>query len=203
MASQHTPRSHAVVSVPEESTAIAQPGQYLIFRVAEEDYAVSVLQTSEILEYRSATPVPGAPAWVAGMLSLRGTAIALIDLAAKFGLAGRQPTSSSCIVVLEIAVEGELNHIGVIVDAMPSVVDLGPGAIAPPPLFGTLVHVQYLSGMARLESGLVLILDADSALTAEEVAVLSALEGQAPGAGDRGAPHPAGDSRAENATDGR
>jgi purine-binding chemotaxis protein CheW len=156
-----------------------EQGQYLTFRIASEVYAVSVLEASEVLEYVAPTPIPGAPAWVAGLLSLRGKPVPLMDLGAKFGVAGHRPGEASCIVVLDLDIEHERSQVGILVDDMPAVVQLDHEQIAEPPRFGTLVDVRYLRGMARLDSGLVLLLDAAGALTAEEAALLSTLETQA------------------------
>jgi purine-binding chemotaxis protein CheW len=158
--------------------ASAAPGQYLLFRIASEAYAVGVVETSEVLEYRPPTPVPGAPPWVPGLLAIRGKPVPVVDLAAKFGIPDRRPGDSACIVVVDLPIDGELSRLGILVDDMPAVIQLAAEQIAEPPRFGTLVHVRYLRGMARLESGLVLLLDAAGALTAEETALLSSLEAQ-------------------------
>jgi purine-binding chemotaxis protein CheW len=167
-----------------EAAAAPHGGQYLTLRIAGELYAVGVLETSEVLEYRPPTPVPRAPAWVAGMLNLRGKAIPVMDLAAKFGAGGQEPGSSTCIVVLDLVIDEEVSQVGLIADEMPVVVQLGPEQILEPPLFGTRIHVRYLRGMARLEGGLMLLLDAAGALTAEEAALLSRLDSAAPDARD-------------------
>lgn len=150
--------------------------QYLRFPIGSEHYAVDVLETSEVLEYRAPTPIPRSPAWVAGMLNLRGKAIPVMDLAVKFGATTHQPGSSACIVVLELVIDDEPSQVGVIADDVPVVVSLAADQIVEPPLFGTLVHVRYLRGMARLDGCLMLVLDAAGALTAEEAAWLARID---------------------------
>ncbi|HVS66072.1 MAG TPA: chemotaxis protein CheW [Thermoanaerobaculia bacterium] len=161
------------------------PGQYLTFRIGGEIYAVPVLETSEVLGYQESTPVPGAASWIYGLLNIRGKAIPVIDLATKFGARERAPIDSSCIIVLEVVLDEEPAQVGLIADDMPSVVAVEGDQISDPPLFGTLVHARYLRGMARLGAGLVLILDAVGALSAEDVAQLLDLEATAPGDGER------------------
>lgn len=160
---------------------VPAPGLFLTFRIDAETYAVSVLEASEVLEYRAPTPVPGAPSWVPGMLSLRGKPVPVMDLGAKFGGDARRATASACVVVLDLVVDEEPTQIGVLVDDMPAVQELGGEQIVEPPRFGTLVHARYLRGMARLESGLVLLLDAAGALSAEDAALLAVLEARAAG----------------------
>jgi purine-binding chemotaxis protein CheW len=165
-----------------------EPGQYLVFRIGTELYAVSVLEANEVLEYRAPTPVPGAPAWISGMLSLRGRPVPILDLAAKFGVSHHRTGATSCIVVLDLVVDEEPSQVGIVVDDVPAVIHLGDEQIAEPPQFGTIVHVRYLRGMARLDSGLVLLLDAAGALTAEDAALLSSLEARAGAGGPARAP---------------
>lgn len=166
------PQSQGTIAPGAPITPLAAPGQYLVFPLAEETYAVSVLQTHEILDYEVPTYIPGAPPWVDGILNLRGNVVPLVDLATKFGATQRQRQDFACIIVVEIHIDDEESQVGMIVDRVPNVVDLTGDQIAEPPLFGTRVHVRYLSGMANLQGQLVLILDADSALTAEEVEML-------------------------------
>jgi purine-binding chemotaxis protein CheW len=154
-------------------TPLAKPGQYLVFPIASETYALSVQQAHEILEYRVPTLVPGAPPWIDGILNLRGSVVPLVDLATKFGTKGRGRHLFVCIIVIDLRIDLDLTQVGVVVDAVPNVVDLSVDQIAEPPLFGTMIHVRYLSGMATLDGRLALVLDADSALNAEEVEILS------------------------------
>jgi purine-binding chemotaxis protein CheW len=172
-----------------------EQGQYLAFRIAGEDYAVPVLEASEVLGYREPTPVPGAADWIHGLLSIRGRAIPVIDLAVKFGATERSPGGSTCIVVAEVVLDEEPTQVGLVADGMPEVVPIAAEQLSDPPLFGTLVHARYLRGMARLESGLVLILDAVGALSAEDVAQLLELEAAATSRDTGGQVDPAGSTR--------
>lgn len=153
-----------------------EAGQYLTFRIASEVYAVPVLEASEVLGYEESTPVPGAASWIHGLLNIRGKAIPVIDLATKFGVKERAPGDSTCIIVLEVVLDEEPAQVGLVADEMPAVVPLAAEQISDPPLFGTLIHARYLRGMARVETGLVLILDAVGALSTEDVAHLRELE---------------------------
>jgi purine-binding chemotaxis protein CheW len=172
-----------------------EQGQYLTFPIGAELYAVPVLETSEVLGHQESTPIPGAPTWIHGLLNIRGKAVPVIDLATKFGAERERghgsAAGSSCIIVLEVVLDEEPAQVGLIADDMPAVVAVGAEQISDPPLFGTLVHARYLRGMARIEAGLVLILDAVGALTAQEVAQLRELD-SGPRAGDDLPAPPAG-----------
>jgi len=153
------------------------PQQYLGFHLAGEEYAVSILRVREIIEYEVVTRVPGTPAWVRGVMNLRGSVVPVIDLAVKLGLAESPVTRRTCIVVAEVELGGEKVVLGVMADAVSQVLELAAAEIEPPPSFGTPVRVDYLHGLGRLGDRFVLLLDIDRLLSAAEL--LQATAGEA------------------------
>ena len=147
----------------------AQPGQYLIFRIREEEYGVSILRIREILEFSPLTPVPLTPPWIRGVLNLRGSVVPVVDLALKFGLRETRPAERTCIVIIEVEADDEVSVIGVMVDGVDEVVELGADALEEPPDFGTRVRVDYLQGLGKVDRRLLLLLDADRVLSTEEL----------------------------------
>jgi len=93
----------------------------------------------------------------------------VIDLAAKFGHGESAPARTTCIVVVETQVDGELLVVGLVADSVSEVVDMAPEQIEPPPPFGTSVRVDFLVGMGKLDGRLVLVLDLDRILSPVEV----------------------------------
>ncbi len=151
------------------------PVQYLSFFMAGEEYAIGILQVREIVEYEAVTRVPGAPVWIRGVTNLRGSVLPVVDLAMKFGLPPGTINRRSCIVVVEVAFQEEKLVLGVLADAVGQVVDLGPGDIEPPPAFGTPVHANYLSGLAKASKKFILLLDIDRVLNSQELRAASAV----------------------------
>lgn len=144
--------------------------QYLSFFLAGEEYGISILRVREIVEYDVPTRVPAMPACVTGVINLRGRVVPIIDLAVRFGLAPSVATRRSCIVVVELVLEGEPVVMGVIVDAVSQVLELAPEAIEPPPSFGTAICADFLEGMTQSLRKFVLLLDIDRALTVQGLA---------------------------------
>src|SRR5512140_205250 len=138
-----------------------QRNQYLSFTLAGGDYAVGILQVKEILQYESVTRVPGVPASVRGVINLRGAVVPVIDLAVKFGLPPMPVTKRTCVLIVEVALEGERTVMGVLADAVKEVLELGGKDVEPPPSFGTQVKVEYITGLAKVGKGFVLLLDLD------------------------------------------
>jgi purine-binding chemotaxis protein CheW len=146
---------------------------YLTFRLAGEVFAVAVLRVREIIELQTFTRVPHVPQWIRGVINLRGGVVPVVDLAVKFGLAESEITKRTCIVVVEVDLGGGRVVMGVLVDAVSQVVDLPRECVEPPPPFGTRVRVDFLEGIGKVEGSLVLVLDIDRVLSAEEVAKVS------------------------------
>lgn len=159
--------------------------QYLTFFIRGEEYAVGILRVKEIIEYETVTRVPTMPAHVRGVINLRGSVLPVIDLAAKFGHGETSPARTTCIVVVETQVNGEMLVVGLIADSVSEVLDLSREQIEPPPAFGTNVRVDFLVGMGKLEGRLVLVLDLDRILSPVEArdaldAVLTTNHAEAP-----------------------
>lgn len=156
--------------------------QYLAFHLSGEEYAIGILRVKEIIEYDTLTKVPGTPPFIRGVINLRGSVVPVVDLAVKFGLPESAITRRTCIVIVEVDLEGERTLIGVIADAVSQVMDLLPEDIEAPPAFGTRVRVDYLQGMGKIGKKFVLILDIDRVLSAHELMTVASAQVAVPGA---------------------
>jgi len=172
----------------------ATGGQYLTFRIAEEDYAVGILRVREIIQYEATTRVPKTAPWIRGVINLRGRVVPVVDLAVKFGLGQRVVTPATCIVILDVDLAGETALMGILTDAVNEVVDLAQADIEPPPSFGTSVDVDYLVGMGKAPGGFTLILDIDRVLSADELVAAS----RAAASGGEAEPSPVGEAEASS-----
>ena len=159
-----------------EEAAPAQ--QFLSFRIGADTCAVPILRVHEILQYETVTSVPHTPAFVRGVLNRRGSVLPVVDLAVKFGRPPSTLSKWSCVVVLEVALEGALEQgaqegetllLGALVDAVEEVLDFGAEDIEPPPAFGAAVRLEYLQGLGKRDKHFVLLLDIDRVLSAREL----------------------------------
>lgn len=149
--------------------------QFLTFVIDDEEYAIGILRVKEIIAYDVLTRVPRAASYIRGIINLRGSVVPVIDLAARFGFRPTEVGRSTCIVIVEVALEREPVVIGLLVDAVSQVVELSADEIEPPPQFGFgSVRADFLTGMAGSSSGrkFVLILDIDRVLSQQECAGL-------------------------------
>ena len=134
-----------------------------------DEYAIGILQVTDIIECGAVTKVPGTPAWIRGVHNLRGAVVPVIDLAVKFGLPPTVVTRRTCIVIVELRVDDEAMIMGVMADAVHQVVELGADDIQPPPAFGPRVSVDCILGMGSSNGKFIVILDIDHVLSTTEI----------------------------------
>lgn len=181
-----------------------RPAQYVSFFLAGEEYAVSILRAREIVAYDVITRVPMAPAGVRGVLNLRGRVVPVIDLSSRLGLPPTEPTRWTCILMVEVEIDGEPALMGMMIDAVSDVIDLAPADLEPPPLFGARMRLEYLAGIGKVGKKIVLLLDIDRILSTEDLLAASFYPEEPPLAElplttDRGEAPPQGEPGAEGA----
>lgn len=142
------------------------PGKFLTFTLGAEDYGVPVLRVREIIKMVPITQVPQLPGHVRGVINLRGKVIPVIDLRMKLGLPYQDETDATCIIVVEVTIDGAPAPVGILVDTVSEVANVAASDLAPTPAFGDGVRVDCLSGLAKLKGKVVLLLDLDRALGA-------------------------------------
>ncbi|MDD3517779.1 MAG: chemotaxis protein CheW [Chromatiales bacterium] len=143
--------------------------QYLTFMLQGEVFAIGILHIKEIIEYGKLTTVPMMPEFIRGVINLRGAVVPVVDLGSRFGRGRSEIDRRSCIVILELQAGGDTQVIGVVVDAVNEVLEIGDESITPPPAFGANIRTDFIQGMGRLEDGFVIILDVDNILSVEDL----------------------------------
>jgi purine-binding chemotaxis protein CheW len=151
-----------------ETTAPADERQFVVFELGAELYAVDIARVHEIIRLQSITRVPRSPAYVEGVINLRGKVIPVVDLRRRFGLPVAEHTRASRIVVVEI---GE-QVVGIVVDAVSEVLRVNTALIEPPSPVVAGVDSEYLEAIARLPERLLILLDLDRVLAREDRAGL-------------------------------
>jgi len=146
----------------------ALPSQFLTFMLGEERYAVGILHIKEIIEYGSLATVPMMPDCVRGVINLRGAVVPVMDLSARFGRGQSVIGKRSCIVIVEAGGE-EKQVLGMLVDAVNAVVEIGAEDIEPAPSFGTRIRPDFIAGMGKYNGRFVILLDIGRVLSSEEI----------------------------------
>ena len=156
------------------TTAVAREktnrtGKYLTFFLSNESYGVDVLKVREIIRFLKITPVPQMPAYVKGVINLRGKVLPVIDLRLKFGLEATEATERTCIVVVRVVSSGHDITLGMIVDSVEEVINLNESEIEETPEFGAKVDTGYLMGMAKVKGVIKTLLDIDKVVSPESL----------------------------------
>lgn len=155
-----------------EQTIDSSTNQYLTFKLADEIFAIDVAKVREILDFTPATKVPGTPDFMRGVVNVRGNVIPVVDMRLKFGMSRTEKTVDTCIVVLEILVDGETTVLGALVDSVQEVFELDSGHIEPPPRIGMRWRSEFIKGIGKHNNELIIILDIDMIFSSDEMAVL-------------------------------
>ncbi len=148
--------------------------QYLTFTLGDEVFAVDVTKAREVLDFTTVTRVPQTPRFMLGVINLRSSVVPVIDLRLKFGMEAAARTVNTCIIVMDIVVDGEVITVGALVDSVREVLEIGSDGIEPPPRIGTRLKTEFLKGMAGFDDHFVMILDIDRVFSADELALVQA-----------------------------
>jgi len=151
------------MSQAEESN-FDQVIQWVTFKLDGEIYGIRVMQVQEVLRVSEIAPVPGAPAYVMGIINLRGNVVTVINTRSRFGLSDTDNDDSTRIVILE----SENNVVGIMVDSVAEVVDLKKEQIETSPNVGNDESSKYIEGVATLEGELLILIDINKLLTEDE-----------------------------------
>ncbi len=155
-------------------------GRYLTFSLGQESYGIPVLNVREIIRLCAITPVPRMPTHIKGVINLRGTVIAVLDLRAKFQLSVGDYSDRACIIVVQLnGPDGSKNLMGAIVDAVEEVVQLSDDTIEPPPDFGGAPDTQYIMGVTTSTGSVKTLLDIEKIFLDDASITRSLPEGSA------------------------
>jgi purine-binding chemotaxis protein CheW len=142
-------------------------GKYLTFLLDNEEYGLEILKVREIIGIMDITKVPQTPAFVEGVINLRGKVIPVIDLRTKFGLARAQYNDETCIIVVDVGM-----MMGIIVDTVREVHNIPTADIEPPPQLGAAVDTDFILGMGKVKEEVKILLDIDKVLTTDDLVAL-------------------------------
>ncbi|MBU1039474.1 MAG: chemotaxis protein CheW [Proteobacteria bacterium] len=138
--------------------------QMVIFTIAHEDFGVEILKVQEIIRTLEITRVPQAPAFVEGVINLRGKVIPVIDLRRRFGIESKPHDKDTRILVIEI--NGMI--VGFVVDSVTEVLRIPASTVEPPPSIVAGIDSEYISGVGKLNDRLLIMIDLDRLLSEEE-----------------------------------
>src|SRR4051812_13403180 len=163
-------RTSLIFPAPMSSPTVANnAGKYLTVVLENEAYGIAVLKVREIIRMQKITPVPQMPAFVKGVINLRGRVIPVVYLRVKFGLKA-EFAERTCIVVVQVKLPSDQTvQMGLIVDSVEEVVLLTKDEIEPTPDFGAKLNTEYILGMAKVKGQVKTLLDIDRVVAPDTV----------------------------------
>jgi purine-binding chemotaxis protein CheW len=155
---------------------ITETCQYMTFKLGDELFAINVSQVREVLEVLQITRVPTAPAYMRGVVNVRGQAIPVVDLRSRFGLPSVADTLNTRVIVMELNIDGETAVIGGLADSVHEVIELEPAAINPPPRIAMRWRTDFILGMGKRGEEFIIILDVNAVFSSEELIAVTDLK---------------------------
>jgi purine-binding chemotaxis protein CheW len=153
---------------------IAEAAQYLTFMLDEEIFAFDISKVREVLDFTTITKVPRTPAFMRGVINLRGSVVPVVDLRLKFGMTRTEQMINTCIIIVEVMVDNETITLGALADSVQEVMDLTPDQIEPAPKIGIRLNTEFIRGMGKQNDKFIIILDINKVFSTEEIAMVQA-----------------------------
>ena len=148
----------------------------MTFNVADECYAIGILDVQEIIEVGRMTRVPMTPAHIRGVINLRGNVVPVVDLSARLGKSVSELSKRSCIVLVEVVAGETRQNLGMLVDEEKEILEIAPQDLQPAPAFGTDIRTDFIHAMGRVDEVFMILLDVNHVLSVDELADLQELK---------------------------
>ena len=142
------PTPSTAAPAPPLSAALAGRG-YLSFRLGAEEYGIDILKVQEIRSYEPPTHLAGAPAFIKGVVNLRGVIVPIVDLRLKFGLAEAGYGGGTVVIILNVV----QRVLGIVVDAVSDVVEFTADQVRAAPEFNAVVDARHITALGALPQG--------------------------------------------------
>lgn len=157
------------------TAAVTGSAQYLTFKLDDEVFALDISQVREVLDFTALTRVPRTPDFMRGVINLRGSVVPVVDMRLKFGMSKTEQTVNTCIIIVEINLDGEKLILGALADSVQEVIDLEPEQIEPAPRIGTRLNTEFIKGMGKRDEQFVIILEIDRIFSSCDLSAVNGL----------------------------
>jgi purine-binding chemotaxis protein CheW len=153
--------------------AAAAGGEFLTFRLGAEEYGIDILKVQEIRSYEQPTRIANAPAFIKGVVNLRGVIVPIVDLRVK--LACETVEYNGFTVVIVLNVRGRV--VGAVVDSVSDVLELGAGTIKPAPEMHTAVDTSFITGIGSVNDRMLILMDIEALMSSSEMGLINTAAG--------------------------
>ena len=147
--------------------AATKQREFLTFTLGDEEYAIDILKVQEIRGFEAVTRIANTPAFIKGVINLRGLIVPIVDMRVKFNLGEPVYNEFTITVILNIG----KRVVGIVVDSVSDVISLDEEQIRPAPEFGTF-DMQYLQGLVAVEDRMLILIDIERLMSSAEMALV-------------------------------
>ena len=163
----HVARAEANRAV---QAAGASGGEFLTFRLGAEEYGIDILRVQEIRSYEQPTRIANAPAFIKGVVNLRGVIVPIVDLRLKLGCATADYNSFTVVIVLNV--KGRV--VGAVVDSVSDVLELAGDAVKPAPEMNSAVDVSFITGIGNVADRMLILMDIEALMSSADMGLIEA-----------------------------
>jgi purine-binding chemotaxis protein CheW len=149
------------------TAGVVRPREYLTFRLGEEEYGIDILKVQEIRGYEQPTRIANSPAFVKGVINLRGVIVPIVDLRLKFNLGSAEYNDFTVVIILNLGTR----VIGIVVDSVSDVMELSPEQIRPAPDVGASVDADFITGLGALPGRMLILVEIERLMSAADMAL--------------------------------
>ena len=144
--------------------------EFLTFRLGQESYGIEILKVQEIRGYETPTAIANAPAFIKGVINLRGVIVPIVDLRIKFNLGQATYDQFTVVIILNIG----KRVMGVVVDGVSDVIQLNADNLRAAPEFGSILDTRYILGLGTVENRMIIVVDIEKLMSSQEMALVEA-----------------------------
>jgi purine-binding chemotaxis protein CheW len=144
--------------------------QYLTFELAGEFYALEILRIQEIKGWTHVTSVPNSPAYMQGVINLRGLIVPIVDLRKRFDMEIVPYTQTTVVIIMKVHSERQDRTMGIIVDAVSDVHNIKKSIIKPAPVMHGAISNEFIHGLAKVDHKMIIVINIDALLNSDDLA---------------------------------
>jgi purine-binding chemotaxis protein CheW len=158
----------AHVARHEAARAAASGGEFLTFRLGAEEYGIDILKVQEIRSYEPPTRIANAPAFIKGVVNLRGVIVPIVDLRVKLGCDSIEYNGFTVVIVLNV--KGRV--VGAVVDSVSDVLELAGDAIKAAPEMHTAVDTGFITGIGSVNDRMLILMDIEALMASQDMGLV-------------------------------
>lgn len=168
--SKMTAVQEAVTNTMQQGGADQTSREFLTFRLGREEYGIEILKVQEIRGYDVVTAIANTPAFIKGVINLRGVIVPIIDLRIKFAVGDATYDTFTVVIILNVA----RRVVGIVVDSVSDVLTLNVGEIKPPPEFSVTLNTDFITGLGTVDARMLILIDIEKLMTDPSLALVNA-----------------------------